>query len=212
MTARKRQNAELRKPAILKAFYEVIDAEGFENASVAKVAARAGIHPSLIIHYFGSKEKMVMALVDDVFLTYAKLFETLPAGGSARERLDRLLGLIWSRQWHTAANFSVVFSFLAMGQRQAEVAQRVRRLYRRYREFLMTQLSAFAEAGVIRVADPAKSADVLVSMTEGFHYFSQYHTPVEDFESHRKAMIDLSLTMLGASPMEGNGLNLTEEI
>ena len=139
-------------------------------------------------------------------------FETLPRKGSARERLDRLLGLIWSREWYEAANFSVVFTFLAMGQRNEEVARRVRRLYRRYREFLMMQLSAFAEAGIISVSDPARSADLLVSMTEGFHYFSQYHTPPEDFEAHRTGMIALSLKMLGAaSPEEGDPKEVKEE-
>ena len=205
MTGKKRQNAELRKPAILRAFYQLIDEEGFENASVAKVAARAGIHPSLVIHYFGTKEQMVMALVDDVLRTYARLFEALPEGGSARERLERLLAIVWSQEWYVSANYSAVFTFLAMSQRSEEVAGRVKRLFRRYREFLMTQLSAFAEAGVIRIDDPARSADMLISMTEGFHYFSQYHTPAEDFESHRRAMIALSLKMLGAEATGRDG-------
>lgn len=204
MAAGKRLSAEARKPAILDAFYRAIEEEGFENASIAKVAARAGVHPSLIIHHFGNKEKMVMALVDDVLRIYARLFEELPRTGNPRERLERLLDLIWSRKWCRAASFSVVFSFLALGQRHPEVARRVRRLFRRYREFLIAQLAAFSEAGVIAPSDPAQNADVLISMSEGFHYFSQFHTPEEEFERHRKGMIDAALKVLDALPAEKN--------
>jgi AcrR family transcriptional regulator len=47
-----RKNAGLRKPEILKCFYETILAEGIEGASIGKIAKRMGIHPSLIMHYF----------------------------------------------------------------------------------------------------------------------------------------------------------------
>ncbi|HPS57374.1 MAG TPA: hypothetical protein PK514_04650 [Spirochaetota bacterium] len=43
----KRQNAELRKPDILKHYYQVILEEGVEGASIAKVAKRMKINPSL---------------------------------------------------------------------------------------------------------------------------------------------------------------------
>ncbi len=211
MTTGKRPGAEERKPAILDALYAVIKQEGFENASIAKVAKKAGVHPSLIIHYFGTKERMVTALVDDVLRIYARLLETLPRTGSPEERLDHLLTLIWSRQWCRAASFSVLFSFLAVSRRNPEVAARVRRLFRRYREFLIVQLSAFSEAGVITAADPAGTADILISMSEGFHYFEQYHTPEEAFEEHRQGMIDAARKVLGAAPTEKRNGDSTEK-
>ena len=199
MTGRKRQNAEARKPAILKAFYQVIEAEGFENASMAKVAKQAGVHASLIIHYFGSKEKMVMALVDQVLQTYTSLFTRLPKGGDSQERLDHLLSLIWSREWHDAASFSVVFSFLALSQRDPSVMDRVRNLYGHYRSYLLEQMVLLSDAGVIRVDDPKGSAEALISLSEGSHYFCRYHIEPGTFDAHCRHMIQAARTILNAT-------------
>ncbi len=199
MTGRKRQNAEERKPAILKAFYQVIEAEGFENASMAKVAKQAGVHASLIIHYFGSKEKMVMALVDQVLQTYTSLFARLPKGGDPQERLERLLSLLWSREWHNAASFSVVFSFLALSQRDASVMDRVRYLYGHYRRYLLEQMVLLSEAGVIRVDDPKASTEALISLSEGSHYFCRYHIEAGTFDGHCRHMIQAARTILQAA-------------
>ncbi|SCX79356.1 TetR/AcrR family transcriptional regulator [Desulfoluna spongiiphila] len=197
MAGRKRQSADERKPAILKAFYEVIEAEGFENASVAKVAKQAGVHASLIIHYFGSKEKMVMALVDEVLRTYAALFARLPEGGDPEERLECLLSLIWSREWYEAASFSVVFSFLALSQRDAEVMERVRNLYGNYRRYLNKQMALLSDAGVIRVDDPQATTEALISLSEGSHYFCQYHIKAGTFDAHCAHMIRSARLLLG---------------
>ena len=140
MKACERLNAEHRKPAILKAFYEVIEAVGFENASVAKVAKQAGVHASLVIHYFGSKECMVLELVEEVLLTYTDLIGKLPHSGEPHQRLEQLLALIWSREWHEAANLSVIFSFLALSQRDERVMSRLHALYERYGRYLLEQV------------------------------------------------------------------------
>ncbi len=197
MTGRKRQSAEERKPAILRAFHQVIEAEGFENASVAKVARRAGVHPSLLIHYFGTKEKMVMALVDEVLETYALLFAKLPEGGDPHERLERLLTLLWSLEWHEAVNFSVVFSFLALSQRHDSLMERVRNLYGRYRVYLLEQMDLLSKAGAIHVSDPTASAEALISLCEGSHYFCRYHIEAGTFDAHCRHMIQAARLILG---------------
>ncbi|WP_300667287.1 TetR/AcrR family transcriptional regulator [Desulfoluna sp.] len=199
MAGRKRQSAEERKPAILKAFYQVIEAEGFEHASVAKVAKQAGVHASLIIHYFGSKETMVMALVDDVLQTYADMFRKLPEGGEPHERLEGLLAMIWSREWYDASGFSVVFSFLALSARDAEVMARVRNLYGHYRRYLREQMVLLSEAGVIHVEDPEAAAEALISLSEGSHYFCRYHIEAGTFDAHCRHMIQAARQVLGVS-------------
>lgn len=197
MKERERLNAEHRKPAILKAFYEVIETVGFENASVAKVAKQAGVHASLVIHYFGSKERMVLDLVDEVLLTYADLIRKLPDSGEPRKRLERLLELIWSREWHEAASFSVVFSFLALSQRDERVMKRLHTLYERYGNYLREQVRFFADAGVIQVADPEAAAQGFISLSEGSHYFCRFHIENGTFDAHCRNMIQAAKRILG---------------
>jgi AcrR family transcriptional regulator len=197
MSARKRLNAEHRKPAILKAFYEVIEAEGSENASVAKVAKQAGVHASLVIHYFGSKERMVLELVDEVLRAYADLINKLPNSGEPHKRLEQLLALIWSREWHEAANFSAVFSFLALSQRNAGVMNRLHALYESYMRYLRVQIKFFAENDVIRVTDPKAAAQGLIALSEGSHYFCRFYIENGTFDEHCKNMIQAAKQILG---------------
>jgi len=197
MKERKRQNADHRKPVILNAFYEVIEAIGFENASVAKVAKHAGVHASLVIHYFGSKERMVLELVDEVLQTYADLIRKLPDSGEPHERLEQLLALIWSREWHEAASFSVLFSFLALSQRDERVMSRLYTLYERYGKYLREQVRFFADADVIRVTDPEAATQGLISLSEGSHYFCRFHIKNGTFDEHCKIMIQAAKRILG---------------
>lgn len=196
---KKRQSASERKPVILSSFYQVIEEVGFENASIAKVARKAGVHPSLVIHYFGTKEQMVIAFVDDTLKTYSQLIGRLPREGEPEARLDQLLNLLWSREWHQAVSFSVIFSLLALSMRNKEVMARVRDLYHTYQNYLISQISFYAGAGIINIASPEATAQALISLSEGSHYFSGYHVEndSEAFDQHCRNMVSAAKRILG---------------
>ena len=66
----RKSKAEERKKEILIHFYEVVKEDGFENASIAKIADRMDVNPSLLIHYFKTKEEMIVDLVDFLLNRY----------------------------------------------------------------------------------------------------------------------------------------------
>jgi AcrR family transcriptional regulator len=78
---------EVRKLALVRAAYELIAHEGFENLRTRAVADRVGCNVATLHHYFPTKE----ALIGGVALYLAAQFETLRAPAappaSARERL-----------------------------------------------------------------------------------------------------------------------------
>lgn len=209
VSTRKRQSAKERKPVILSSFYEVIGEVGFENASVAKVAKKAGVHPSSVIHYFGTKEQMVIALVDETLNTYGRLIARLPQDGDPSSRLERLLTMIWGREWHQAVSFSVIFSLLALSRRDGDVMARVRNLYQSYRQYLAKQISFFSQSGIIRVDDQQAAVQALISLSEGSHYFSGYHIEEGAFDEHCRYMIGAAKRILGVK--EDCGQNVGEE-
>ena len=72
--ARKKDKAEIRKKEILEHFQQVLSEEGIEGASIGKIANKMGIHPSLIIHYFKTKEEMTVALAEFILEKYETTF------------------------------------------------------------------------------------------------------------------------------------------
>lgn len=71
----------------------VFSTYGYEAASVAQIAKRAGVAPTAVYHHFGTKE----ALWEQVFLevlktSYERFENQLLSGPSLREALDYFLG------------------------------------------------------------------------------------------------------------------------
>jgi AcrR family transcriptional regulator len=69
---------------------------GYERTTIRSVAAEAGVDPALVIHYFGSKQKLFLAAVDLPF-DPADLVEQLRSGPRSQvgERLARFaLGVL----------------------------------------------------------------------------------------------------------------------
>jgi len=98
-----RQAARGRRPGtpdtreeILRAARDLFAASGFAATSMRAIAARAGVDPALVHHYFGTKEQVFVAAMELPFDPAERLPEVL-AGDPAQlgERLVRLFVSIW---------------------------------------------------------------------------------------------------------------------
>ena len=83
---------EKRLDSILKAASKVMASDGYEGASIRKVAAEAEIGLSGIYYYFKSKDEMLFALQANTFsLLVDSLEERLAESDSAKERLKAII-------------------------------------------------------------------------------------------------------------------------
>ena len=77
-----------RKEQLIAAALETIADLGFANASLARIAERAGISKGVIGYYFPSKDDLVRAVVDSFYLTgHEQMMATLKDATSATELL-----------------------------------------------------------------------------------------------------------------------------
>src|SRR5215467_664403 len=65
---------EPRQKEIIQAFYKLAKKEGLENASIAKTADLINVNPSLIIHYFKSKDYLVYGLIEFILDKYLLIY------------------------------------------------------------------------------------------------------------------------------------------
>lgn len=77
-TGRRAGSADTRGE-ILSAARQVFGEHGFENASVRKVAARAGVDPALVHHYFGTKQALFLAAME-LPIDFKALVDQVAAG------------------------------------------------------------------------------------------------------------------------------------
>ncbi len=89
---RRNRQYEKRLGSILKAAAEIIANDGFEGASVRKVAARAGIGLSGIYYYFKSKDEMLFAMQENTFsMLVESLEQKLKNAHSPEDRLKAVI-------------------------------------------------------------------------------------------------------------------------
>ena len=198
---RNRLNAEERRDQLLDVLVQVIRAEGYEQVTMARLAQAAGVNPSLLMHHFGSKEKLMLALVDRTLQRYTRLFRQMPQQGQARERLVRLLGLLFSAGWMTTLAAPELFAILSLARRHEDVALAMSRMYRRYHKVLTQELNFQQQQCCIRCDDPAASGRMLMALVEGAHYFSEQLQPLGDSGNYGQQLISHALLMLGAGPL-----------
>jgi len=63
-------NRERRRTEMLAAFARVLADHGYAGATIAAVAAEAGVNPGLVHHHFESKADLLSSLVDDLIARF----------------------------------------------------------------------------------------------------------------------------------------------
>ncbi|MDH7799265.1 MULTISPECIES: TetR/AcrR family transcriptional regulator [unclassified Beijerinckia] len=91
-----RGNAESTQGVLLKAARSEFATHGLEGARVDRLAASSGVNKQLVYHYFGSKDSLYLAVLEDAYQRFAEHFTVLRShAGSAPERLKKFVELLF---------------------------------------------------------------------------------------------------------------------
>ena len=187
---RKNSSAKNRKPEILEQYYRVIMAEGFEGASISKIAHRMGIHPSLIIHYFKSKENMTVELVELVIEKFeAPHFLKFRNTDDPKVRFRELIETLFSEEWSYTVDPSVFYAFYYLSFRHPVIRRRFEAMFKRFRNFLSSEIGYFKARGILHAADPKMASDMIMTLVEGlvFHaHFLAEDEPFKEFAAYAR--------------------------
>jgi TetR/AcrR family transcriptional repressor of bet genes len=125
-----------RRMQILKAAYELAARKGVDALTVRLVARRAKLSPGLVLFHFGTKDQLIIALLDYMLETNSVLHVTeditrIPVP------LDRLLALLRREMNRLASEPRLIrlfFDFWAKGFSHALVRTKMQAELDRYRE------------------------------------------------------------------------------
>ena len=201
--ARPSDRAPIRKQEILEHFYKVLSDEGIEGSSLAKIAGSMGVHPSLLIHYFSSKEQMTLALVDNIAEQYGETYlGWIGEIEDPEERLAAILDMLFSRDWMVYVDQSVFNACHYLGFHNKEIQKRFRAMYSRFADALSLEFGRLMELGAIKEMDPRQLADLVIAMTEGLDFYGTIIGTGRRFDSVGRTMKEAALALLadGACP------------
>ncbi|MGV3763130.1 TetR family transcriptional regulator [Parapedobacter sp.] len=173
---------EARQLEIIKVFYKVAKREGLENTSIAKIAKVMDINPSLIIHYFQTKDDLTYALIDYILDKYLLIYR---AGKNndipLREALVTVIDDLFSRKWNKLFDDGLFYSCYALTFRDKKVKTK----YKKLTDSLRAQLAALIDrcnaAGVTHVNNPVRIAELIFALIDGSYFYLSLSTNPKTF-------------------------------
>lgn len=162
----------IRKPQILEHFREVVNAEGIHKASVAKIAKNMGVSPNLVLHYFESKEAMVIALFNVIMDQYtgylSESVSRLPKGPQRLKALIKtMFGLGKNRELLSEKSY-YAFYYLSLVDDQMKL--RFNQKYEQLTDMVIKEIESSAHFKGASPVELAKQAELLLSLFEGFTF------------------------------------------
>ena len=160
--------SHIRKPEILKHTYKVVEEEGFKGMTIGKIAKRMGVNSGLLIHYFKSKEGLIMEMVDYLYEAsmnnYLKELETLT---SSRERMETLLEILFDDGGTWPQRDAVFWSCYAMGFRDEKIRERIQDMMLKFIEFGIEEIAGWEDAGLVSVENKKRASAKIFALSEG---------------------------------------------
>jgi len=193
-----------RQKEIVKAFYEVAKKEGLENASIAKVAKEMGVNPSLIIHYFTSKEELIFGLINFILERYKNIYTAEDAALNSKLKLEKVIDNLFSREWNTLFDDGVFYSCFSLIFRNEKIKNSYKTLHDHLRSLLSDVITDAKKDGYTQIESPEKTADLIFIMVEGAYY---YLSLFEDNETYREKLNyykDSTFKLLELPPQKSN--------
>ncbi|SEL16967.1 TetR/AcrR family transcriptional regulator [Roseovarius nanhaiticus] len=148
----RRIGPDQRREAMIDAMLAIIAEEGITAATTRAVAARAGVTPGLIRHYFDSKDALLSAAyerhMDDLTRATSEAGQGPGQGGSAAARLTAFIEAGLRAPIVSTQAVSLWAGFLTHVQQSAEMHAVHARTYAAFRDHLqMLVADALREAG-----------------------------------------------------------------
>jgi AcrR family transcriptional regulator len=161
----------VRQKEIIRAFYAVAKSIGLENASIAKVAEHMDINPSLIVHYFKSRDALMSGLIDFILEKYRDIYQVDHNTYTTVNEVETLISNLFSRKWNKLFDDSVFYSCYAMTYRDKQIRKAFKALHDSLRTMLMDALQKAKRNKVIKIANEEVTAEVIFALVEGAYYY-----------------------------------------
>jgi AcrR family transcriptional regulator len=158
----RRPLSKVRRPEILATTVELLREQGLWSVRVADVAERAGTSPAGVIYYFGTKDELFKAAIEDADATfYAAVWPELESLESGVDRLAWLIVRSSRSEWVLWMDLWVY------ARRHPELLEAQRAFADRWHGTIADVVRHGQRRGEFAAGDPDTLAVRLAALTEG---------------------------------------------
>lgn len=159
-----------RKREIIEGFYELSKENGLENTSIAKIGKHLGMPPSLVMHYFPTREILISHLIDFILQRLLKIYTPIIQELRVQNHTDphTFVDRMFSRDWNLLIDDGVFYSCFSLIFRNERIKQEYRNLHLKLRENLKEILD---HDDRLREKDTALLSEQIFVVVEGAYYY-----------------------------------------
>jgi AcrR family transcriptional regulator len=190
---------EDQQKKIIEAFYQIAKNEGIENTSFGKVAKELNMHPSLVVHYFSTKEEMLLGLIDFIISNYERIYIPEHKNADPLTKLVDILNNIFSRKWDSYIDDSIFYNCFALIFRNSLIKFKFKELHLLLRKWLRDVIQECVDNKLIECNDAELASDLIFVISDGAYYFLSMIDDKDDFDNHAKKYKKEAFKILGLS-------------
>lgn len=165
---------------ILAAAKRILTERGYQGLTLQAISAEAGVNKAGVWYYFGGKEQLVLALLEDVAVTESHHFGTRPAADATLdERIDLIVGSA-DQVKERVERFAAFYELLPEASRDAELREHLMTYYQGWYEWANEVLAASGSGGDGRAETSATIGQFASILLDGI--FMQMVVAAPDFD------------------------------
>jgi AcrR family transcriptional regulator len=203
---------EERQQEIIKVFYKVAKKEGYENTSIAKIAKVMDINPSLIIHYFETKEDLTHALIDHILERYLLIYTIKHKGGVMLSDLQQTIEMLFSKKWNLLFDDGLFYTFYALAFRDKRIKAKYKTILDSLRFALAAMIEQCNKKDLIKVIDPQNTADLIFVLVDGAYFYLSLENDKKAYNERLDYYKDKAYQVLGITPLISSAEPLSSQL
>jgi len=183
-----------RRQQILDAAETVFSEQGFNDARMDDIVAESGLSKGALYWYYKSKDAIILALLDRVFLHEMRIADVLiDVEGTAEEKLRIFSRAAVADIRHFKPFMSLAYEFIALATRRKDVREKLQDYYKKYTDFIVKIIEQGIADDEFEFVDPQTTALTLLGLYEGLALLIFIDPEDVDWEALSEAPLDMLL-------------------
>ena len=126
---------------ILAAALRILTEQGYQRMTLQAISAEAKVNKAGVWYYFGGKQQLVTALLEELVISQSGVFGRMPPeDATLEERIDLFVGSATQVE-ERAKQFSAFYALLPEASRDADLQDHIRTIYQAWYDWATEVLS-----------------------------------------------------------------------
>ena len=129
------------------------------------------INPSLIVHYFQSKDHLISELIQFTLEQYSDIYKMDKNDYTSSRDLIKLIDNLFSRKWNKFFDDGVFYSCYALTYQNKKIRSAFKELHDSLRLMLLEAIQKASRNGVIKSHSEKEITEIIFALLEGTYYY-----------------------------------------